>query len=212
MTHFSYDDSSSGSALDRFVSSLDIDYEKWHDGIRYDVDALRELSPAERADAEWRLDATRDWRDVEALAVLASLGSESARTALREASTTDNTEIRLAVMRYAPELVGEEARTSSLLRAIAEATSFGGLTETIEQIANHHPPAIVEALWGHLLTSEGSVAVHYAAMLAYLYGKGDSTFDWAYRPLFVKFNTPDAAKRREALAELRALIGVAAVP
>jgi hypothetical protein len=36
------------AAIDRFLRSLVIDYEKWHDGIGFDVDALREATPAER--------------------------------------------------------------------------------------------------------------------------------------------------------------------
>ena len=31
----------------RFLDSLNIDYSKWHDGVGYDLDALRKLSPDE---------------------------------------------------------------------------------------------------------------------------------------------------------------------
>ncbi|MFO1497686.1 MAG: hypothetical protein U1G07_04715, partial [Verrucomicrobiota bacterium] len=36
------------SPLQRFQNSLTIDYEKWHDGIGYDLEALRAASPEER--------------------------------------------------------------------------------------------------------------------------------------------------------------------
>jgi hypothetical protein len=49
--------------------------------------------------------------------------------------------------------------------------------------------------------------VHYIAMLAFLYGKAESTFDWSLRPLFLKFNTPSETERQAALVELRALVG-----
>jgi hypothetical protein len=47
-----------------------IDYEKWHDGIGYDIDAIKLASPAERKTIERILIAhtPRDWRDIEALA------------------------------------------------------------------------------------------------------------------------------------------------
>ena len=49
-----------------------IDYEKWHDGVGYDLDAIREASQDERQAIEILLfnRGTRDWRDVEALAAL----------------------------------------------------------------------------------------------------------------------------------------------
>ena len=194
-------------ALDRFRNSLFIDYEKWHDGVGYDVDALRELTPAERMTAESRLDATHDWRDVEALAVLAQLGSQSAEQALRSALRTGSPEIRLAVMRHAPQLVDDDARSATLLHALDTATPFDGFTATLEQVASFHPPQIIDALWRGLTTRQGDVAVHYAAMLAFIYGKADSTFDWSMRPLFLKFNTESSAERRAAIAELRSRIG-----
>jgi hypothetical protein len=195
-------------AIDRFRNSLFIDYEKWHDGVGYDIDALRELKPAERTVAESRLDATHDWRDVEALAVLAELGSPSAEQSLRSAQRTGSNEIRLAVMRYAPRLVDDDARSAALLHALETATPFDGFTATLEQVEKFHPPPIVDALWRGLTTRQGDVAAHYAAMLAFIYGKADSTFDWSMRPLFLKFNTESSAERRAAIAELKSRLDV----
>jgi hypothetical protein len=195
-------------AIDRFRNSLFIDYEKWHDGVGYDIDALRELKAAERTVAESRLDATHDWRDVEALAVLAQLGSTSAEQSLRSAQRTGSNEIRLAVMRYAPRLVDDDARSAALLQALETATPFDGFTATLEQVEKFHPPPIVDALWRGLTTRQGDVASHYAAMLAFIYGKADSTFDWSMRPLFLKFNTESSAERRAAIAELKSRLGV----
>jgi hypothetical protein len=193
-------------ALDRFLQSLFIDYEKWHDGVGFDVDALREVAPAERATAEARLDATHDWRDVEALAVLAQLGSASAEQSLRGALRSGSNEIRLAVMRHASHLVDDSARTEMLLHALESATIFDAFTSTLDQVESFHPPPVVDALWQGLTTRQGDVAAHYAAMLAFIYGKADSAFDWHLRPLFLKFNTESSAERKAAVAELRALL------
>jgi hypothetical protein len=195
-------------AIDRFRNSLFIDYEKWHDGVGYDLDALRELSPAERATAESRLDATHDWRDVEALAVLATLGSPSAEQSLKHALRSGSHEIRLAVMKHAPHLVDDDTRSTSLVNALDIATPFDAFSETLEQVERFHPPAVVDALWRGLTTRQGDVAVHYAAMLAFIYGKADPAFDWHLRPLFLKFNTTSSAERQAAIAELRSRIGV----
>ena len=197
------------SALDRFVHSLFIDYEKWHDGVGFDIDALRELKPEERKVAESRLDATHDWRDVEALAVLAQLGSMSAEQSLRGALRSGSNEIRLAVMRYTPHLVDADTRTTMLVQALDTATPFDAFSSTLEQVESFHPPAVVDALWRGLDTRQGDVATHYAAMLAFIYGKADSAFDWHLRPLFLKFNTESSAERKAAIAELRARIGTA---
>jgi hypothetical protein len=194
-------------ALDRFVRSLFIDYEKWHDGVGFDLDALREVSPTERAVAESRLDATHDWRDVEALAVLAELGSPSAERSLRDALKSGSNEIRLAIMKHAPHLVDDAVRTEMLVNALEVATPFDAFTDTLEQVESFHPPAVVDALWRGVDTRQGDVAVHYAAMLAFIYGKADSAFDWSMRPLFLKFNTTSSAERRAAIAELRARVG-----
>lgn len=199
------------SALDRFVHSLFIDYEKWHDGVGFDIDALRELKPADRKVAESRLDATHDWRDVEALAVLAQLGSTSAEQSLRGALRSGSNEIRLAVMRYTPHLVDDDTRTTMLVQALDTATPFDAFSSTLEQVERFHPPAVVDALWRGLDTRQGDVATHYAAMLAFIYGKADSAFDWHLRPLFLKFNTESSAERKAAIAELRARIGTEVV-
>ena len=195
-------------ALDRFVRSLFIDYEKWHDGVGFDLDALREVTPTERVLAESRLDATHDWRDVQALAVLAELGSASAERSLRDALKSGSQEIRLAIMKHAPHLVDDAARTEMLVNALEVATPFDAFTDTLEQVERFHPPPVVDALWRGVDTRQGDVAVHYAAMLAFIYGKADSAFDWSMRPLFLKFNTTSSAERRAAIAELRSRLDV----
>jgi len=165
------------------------------------------VSPTERAVAESRLDATHDWRDVEALAVLAELGSPSAERSLRDALKSGSNEIRLAIMKHAPHLVDDAVRTEMLVNALEVATPFDAFTDTLEQVERFHPPPVVDALWRGVDTRQGDVAVHYAAMLAFIYGKADSAFDWSMRPLFLKFNTTSSAERRAAIAELRARVG-----
>ena len=194
------------TAIARFERSLFIDYEQWHDGVGYDVAVLRELSDQQRRGIEARLTPPDGWRDIEALAVLASLGSDSARTELRRVATSGSSETRLAVMRYAPQLVDDTARAAALVEALDSATAFDSFT-TLEQVAAFHPRLVIEALWRGLETRQGDVASHYAGMLAFLHGKAESSFDWALRPLLLEFKTESAAARRAAVQKLRTLVG-----
>jgi len=47
---------------------MEMNYEKWHDGIGYDLDALEKMTPEELKSVETMLKGRSDWRDVEALA------------------------------------------------------------------------------------------------------------------------------------------------
>ena len=194
------------SAIARFERSLFIGYEQWHDGVGYDVQALRELTSEQRRGIEARLVPPDGWRDVEALAVLASLGSDSARTELRRVAGAGSSEVRLAVLRYAPKLVDDAARTTALVEALDSATAFDSFTTTLEQVAAFHPRPVIDALWRGLETRQGDVAMHYAAMLAFLHGKADSSFDWTLRPLFLEFKTEDSTARSAAVRKLRTLV------
>jgi hypothetical protein len=211
MSHPSFDRESdrvplNESALARFERSLFIDYEQWHDGVGYDVATLRELTAEQRRGIEERFTPPDGWRDVQALAVIASLGSDSARAELRRVASAGSSETRLAVLRYAPDLVDDAARTTALVEALDSATAFDGFTTTLEQVEAFHPQPVIDALWRGLETRQGDVAMHYAGMLAFLHGKTDSSFDWAQRPLFLEFKTEDAAARRAAVRKLHLLV------
>jgi len=195
------------SAVVRFERSLLIGYEQWHDGVGYDVEALREMSGDERRGIETRLTPPDGWRDVEALAVIAKLGSDSARAELRRVATAGSSETRLAVLRYAPELVDDTARATALVAALDSATQFDSFTTTLEQVAAFHPQPVIDALWRGLETRQGDVAMHYAGMIAFLAGKADSSFDWLLRPLLTEFKTEDAVARRAAIQKLRTRVG-----
>jgi hypothetical protein len=213
MSHPSFDRESSDrsapseSALARFERSLFIDYEKWHDGVAYDVAALRELTADQRRKIEARFTPPDGWRDVEALAVIAKLGSDSARAELRRVAAAGTSETRLAVLRFAPELVDESARTRALVEALDSATAFDSFTTTLERVADYHPQPVVEALWRGLETRQGDVAMHYAGMIAFLHGKTESSFDWSIRPLLMEFKTEDTTARRAAVKKLKTLVG-----
>jgi hypothetical protein len=195
------------TAVDRFRESMVMDFEKWHDGIGYDLAILKTASPDELVEIENVLVSRgiRDWRDVEALA---ALDSPRARVLLKAALKSSNPEISTAVINHAPGLVSEDERTSSLVAALEVAESFGGLAQTLLEVEEFHPSAVIEALLRGVLARGDGVPVHFAAMLMFLHGKAESAFDWAHRPFFLKFHTEDRAERESLFRELCEKIGV----
>ena len=194
-------------AKNTFQQSMIIDYEKWHEGIGYDLDALRAMTPEERTETETMLIAhgIEGWRDVEALAEFDTMRS---RRALRKAAKSADAEIRMAVKRFAPHLVSDQEHTASLVEALQTAVFYGGLSEAIDEAAENHPRPVIEALQEGLIEREGEVAVHFAALLTYIYGKADSPFDWTQRPFFLRFHTEDRKERQALYRELAERIGM----
>jgi hypothetical protein len=199
------------SPLGRFRASMVIGYEKWHDGVGYDLEALAAASPEERAAIE-RIVLThspRGWRDVEALA---ALGTPAARAALTEALHDPDPEVRAHVAALPDAPISEAERTAALVRALETAEFYGGLTQTLDQVEEYHPPVIVDALLRGAIGREGGVACHFSAMLMFVHGRAASAFDWDQRPFFLRFNTEDRHERVTAFRELCAKIEVDPAP
>ena len=189
------------SPLQRFEKSMEIDYEKWHDGIGYDIDAIKLASPTELKESEQNLIQHKplDWRDIEALA---QIDTKSARETLKGAIDDPNPAVRIAVTRFAPNLVSNSKRSQSLIRALQSAEIFGGLSQALDDIEEYHPNEVKEALVEGLLSREGEVAVLFAAMLFYIYGKATEPFDMKQRPFFLRFNTENKKEREQVFLEL----------
>jgi hypothetical protein len=193
--------------IERFRESMRIDYEKWHDGIGYDLSLIDAASPAERKVIEVMLISrgVNDWRDVEALARVNSL---PARKALRRAMMNGNVEVRGAVIRFAPKLVNEDDRTTFLVEALRTARFYGGLSDALDQVPDYHPPEVVAELLRGTLERSGDVAVHFAAMLMFIHGKAKDPFDWSHRPFYLRFDAATRAERETVFRELCERIGV----
>jgi len=194
-------------ALERFRDSMIIDYEKWHDGIGYDLEIIRNATPEERSQIEDLLTSrpVSDWRDVEALA---AIDSPRARVLLRKALRHTDHEVRAAVINHAPHLVSDAERSASLISALRHAEIYGGLTEALDQAESFHPPEVIDALFRGLLKRDGATAVHFAAMLMFLHGKAGTSFDWDQRPFFLQFHTENNIERRRCFRELCEKIGL----
>jgi hypothetical protein len=193
--------STSVSPLQRFEKSMKIDYEKWHDGIGYEIDVIALASLAERKAIEKMLihHAPRDWRDIEALA---KINTKNARETIKNTMQDPNSDVRIAVTRFAPNLVTNSQRSQSIIKALQHAEIFSGLSQALDDVEEYHPAEVKETLIRGLLTREGEVAVLFAAMLFYLYGKAKEPFDMKQRPFFLRFNTKNKKEREQAFREL----------
>ena len=139
------EDAANQTAIERFRTSMNVTYEMWHGGIGYDLDALESATVDERAGIEAQLvgRGITDWRDVEALV---AIGTDRSLDVVRSAGISGSTAVRLAVARIAPELVSHKERAETLVHAIETATLMDGLSGAIDQAAEFHPPAVVDAL------------------------------------------------------------------
>ena len=147
----------------------------------------------------------KDWRDVQALA---TIDTPRAKDAIRRAIHSEDTDVQMAVHRYAPTFMSERERIDSLVRVLERGTFHTGLTHAMGEVEELHPPEIMSALMRGLMGPDGSSACHFAAMLFFLHGKSSSAFDWDHRPFFLRFNTPDMVEREKAVRELCERLGI----
>ena len=197
------------------MASTDIDYEKWHEGEGYDLEALGAVEPDERFRIEqWLLArAGNDWRDIEGLL---ELGTPTARAAVVDQLRHGKLEQRLWAARYltddpdaaATDPTFERDREAAVVDGLRTALLYYGLTQAFDLAVEVRSLAMIEALWRATQRAESEASVHAAARLAFLYGKAASDFDWDLRPLFLRFGTDDKAERAAATAELGRLCGV----
>jgi hypothetical protein len=197
----------STSLVHNFVRSMEINYEKWREGEGYDLALLHQANDSERKAIERILihHTPCGWRDIQALALL---NSPTARTAIMDAFLHADTETRMAVHTYAPDLITPQLRTDSLVRGLREGQIFSGLSQTLREVEQFHPPEVIQELLRGLMRRDGGTACHFAAMLFFLHGKSASSFDWEHRPFFLKFNTDNLSDRATVVRELSEVIGV----
>jgi len=191
--------------VDRFRDSMRIGYAEWRDGDGYDLSLLPSASVEAKHAIALLLIPPRSWRDVEALA---SLDTDAAQAALRAAGHAGSTDVQLAIARYAPTLLSEHQRAESLIEALRRDELTGDLSVALDAVVDFHPPAVIAVLFRGLFERPGDVACNFAGMLAFVFDKSASSFDWEFRPLFLRFNTESQAERIDAFRDLCALLGL----
>ena len=199
LENHSKDREKSDEARRRFVGSMQINYEKWHDGIGYDLAALDDVTEQDKEEIIEMLASNEDdsWRRFEALDYI---GTPKALSIIEKSLEDKRLQVRIAAARFVRD--SDEARERVFIQALEKSNLYEGLSQVLDQIENFHPPGIVDALFRGLLKRGDSAAVNFAGILFFIHGKADSSFDWGQRPLFLKFDTDDINVRKQAFIEL----------
>lgn len=182
-----------------------IDYDAWREGTPYDIAALSEMTDEER-DAlteEFCEKSSLDWRDVEALRVLATPKALK-RVGITAEKQTDGGGIEAffdeLAQGWTPEI---EAR---LIEKLERVQSMTGALDRLYEIAQAHPtPAVMEQLLRNArIHSDPTVRYSMGGFLLELTGHVDTryTFDTNIRPHLLNLNSADYAEYKAAVAWL----------
>ena len=187
----------------QFLDSMNIDYAKWHDGVGYDLDTLRKLSVIEKEKVEDVLitRGIKDWRDIDALA---EIGSGKALSAIKDALQSDRYEIRIRAIESLSKKkdISEKEIEKVLVETLPLVSILNGQTFTLRLAEKYPTPAVKRVLLWCALNGNDDIRVHAAALVYYLYGIATSSFDWNFRPLFLRFGDKNFSNRKLAYNEL----------
>jgi hypothetical protein len=195
--------------IERFVASTRESHETWHDGLGYDLDALREMNEEERRQVEDLLLSRSgyDWRGIEALGCLGTARSlERIQWALQSKDCTTRTTAARAL--WARQLLSPEQVERIILEALDVTTVLNGMTHVLSLAQQHPTPAVRRKLLAKALSGNDDLRVHAAALAHHLAGKTREPFDFDHRPLYLRFGARDRAERERAFRDLCASIGV----
>jgi hypothetical protein len=205
----------SSAAYARFVDSLPMNFDRWHDGIGIDLDAVGELSDLE-VQAAYTLLRGRPQtpREIEALARLATRGppalpdlsAELERTAADAYQSADDRLAALSALNdlgHAPDF---DRRLAAQIRRLRKVE--GGLTRAL-LLAESHPSETVKQALLWATWNQTECAPHCAALICYLTGVTGEPFDFARRDLFLRFDVQTSYfDRKAAFDELCGLVGM----
>ena len=196
-------------AYQLFLDSMIIEFDQWHDGTGYDLEALGRLATEERASIEEllikNLKHAGDWRDVEALV---ALGTTSASTAVDKARFHNNTQVRSYALKMILYTQNSKDTTekdiTELEEQVVQAVEHGDY-----EIAEHMPTMRVKkALLDSAREADSETRVNVAAFLLYLCGQASEPFDWSQRPFFLRFAENNPKELQQAWEELRKRTGL----
>jgi len=196
------------AAWDRFWESTKIGSMEWHEGIGYDLEALRAMTDAERAEVVLLLGARpQDWRAVEAYGVV---NTTEARAALGEALRSGSAETRLHAANKLHDLGEPIALDEIGAKELSSVTLLDGMSVALRIAARVPTPAVRRALLDGA-RDRPEVAFHFAATLCSVAGLGRATFGSELRPFLLRLGPHSPRQeRRAAFGELCRRLGMTA--
>ena len=195
------------NAFSQFMKSLELDYDRWHDGERFDLEALAKIDDSERGDVVRELARrTPTWREVEALEEIDLAAAVMAIERALEHS--DSSDTRLAAIAALDRLEKLEVPADELLALeIRELTSVADGCSRALLMAEDYPTDRVRQALLAASRAKTECAIHCAGVLCYLAGVAKEPFDWDLRPLFLRLGPDERdADRAAAFAELCTLV------
>jgi len=128
-------------SANRFISSMTVTYEMWHDGTGYDLETLKGLSSEEMAAVEKILidHRPRDWRDIEALA---TIDSPRAKQEIESALKSADVQVRQQAQRSVDAEPPKPDRARLLIQSPERDDLLGGLGAALDEVAEFHPPEV----------------------------------------------------------------------
>lgn len=194
-------------AYDRFRASMVMDFDKWHDGLPYDIEALASVSreEAEEIAAELVAKSTLDWRDVEALR---ALGTPEALVRVSAAAKAQSDTGGVDALAHEIETSGWSDATEKRLCEILERAMVMALAlDKLFALAEAYATPAVKAQVFRNARIAGDEATRYAfgAFLLYLNGYADNWYglDQATRPRLLELNSADYKTYKAAVAWLQ---------
>jgi hypothetical protein len=193
----------------RFLQSMKIGYEEWHDGTGYDLEALRSLGPEEKQQAEDLLvSRCSDFRGIEALD---AMGTDRALDRIEGLLLSHDLELRLNAARVLAKRkrIPSEKVENILLDTLPNVTIGKGLTQAMSLAEAYPSEAVRRRLLYCALKGNDDVRIHAAALAHFLLGGSTMAFDWAHRPLYLRLGSRDRTDRQAGYEELCRSVGVA---
>lgn len=195
-------------AVERFRQSTSLSYDQWRDGEGFDLTAFEGMTPAESAEVlailTERLEHSgAGWREVESVA---ALGTAAADQLLLELVEHPAAEVRLRATRILAARGDPAPSEREIVRRLRDAEAAGGIDALMRMAEEHPSPEVLAALRFCAVDGAQDYRVHAAALLLFLEGGAEESFDWNHRPLFLQFGEKDRAVRVDAMSRLEALM------
>lgn len=196
-------------AYQLFLDSMVLNFERWHDGIGYDLEALAQLDSRERSSIEklliQNLADKGDWRDAQVLTVL---NTPAAREAVDQARFHKKTKVRNYALRTIIHN-RDPGNTTRTLEAELEEQVIQAVMQGDYEMAESMPTMrIKKALLDSVLVVDREIRVSAAAFLLYICGQTSEPFDWNQRPFFLRFGKESGGELKQAWEELRKRAGL----
>ena len=197
-------------ALKKFRGSMIMDYEKWKEGIGYDMDAFAAMTDEEKQTvlSEIREKNSLDWRDMEVLKVD---NSKVSFDRLRDVLASGTCDARAHALDdlYDMGRMNDSVFDWKLAEILDDVTDNDGVTASLLLVQQRCGPKTREALQKGV-RERPDIALHYASALLDLEGLSDdmAAFDPKFRPTLLKL-LPDEPEevRAKAIEQVFAWLG-----